>query len=206
MGNKNKRILTIAGSLILGAFGSGLWSGVLSPVGSFLGQALMSILTLGMTSARDSIYDRVARGFSERPSVVLLTILGATFLYIPMILLTSPRIFSAFQRWLPRRPGNSGRTQLKWLRRINFWLAITAFFMGAVIFVQILFLGYTNTVVARFNQTLAIASPYISAEQRTVFLARFASMRTRKDFILLFDELNKIAESHGQPRSNFSPW
>ena len=168
----------------------------------------MSLLTLGMTSARDSIYERAARGFCEWPSVLLLVVFGLLLLYIPVVLSTAPRFFSLMTRWLRKGRDNpeARLARLAQLRRMNFWLAISTYFFGAAVFVQILFFAYTNTVIARFNQTLAVASPYISAEQRTVFVARFASMKTRNDFVLLFEELNKIAESHGQPHSDFSPW
>jgi hypothetical protein len=211
MQNKRKWIFTIAGSLILGALGSGLWSEVFAPLLSGLGHGLMSLLTLGMTSARDSIYQQAARGLYERPSVMLLSFIGIAFIYVPLAIISLRRIILPIHKWASDSSSTPDKQQdrqdrIVRLRRLNFWLAIVASFVGAVLFVQILFIGYTNAVVSHFNQTLAIASPYITVDQRTIFIARFASMQSRNDFILLFGDLNKITEAHGQPPSKFSPW
>jgi hypothetical protein len=159
-----------------------------------------------MSSARDSIYEQAARGLAERPSVILLTIFGMTIFYAPFV-------FIAFRYLLPRlvrRSFEKAKDELeadltKW-RRIVFCLTLVMCFVGAILFVQTLFIGYTNTVVARFNQQLAVVTPYVTREQRDVLLARFALIKSRKDFLALFDELNEIARSHGQPASSFSPW
>jgi hypothetical protein len=61
-------------------------------------------------------------------------------------------------------------------------------------------------VISRFNQEIVIVSPYITEQQRQIFQSRFASMKTRAEFVTLFDEINKIAEQNGKPKSDFTPW
>ncbi len=159
-----------------------------------------------MSSARDSIYEQAARGFAERPSVILLTIFGSMIFYAPFV-------FIAFRYLLPRLVRRSREKTnddleadlTKW-RRIVFYLTLVMCFMGSILFVQTLFIGYTNTVVARFNQQLAVVTPYVTREQRDVLLAKFALIKSRQDFVAVFHELNEVARSHGQPASNFSPW
>jgi hypothetical protein len=206
MNYKARWILGIIGSVVLGALGSGLWNEVFAPVGSRLARGLMSLLTLGMSSARDSIYESAAKGFSERPSVALLTIFGLTIFYAPLAFLVFRFFFPPRLAMQSRENTDDQARELARWRRITFYLTLVLCFVGAVFFVQTLFIGYTNTVVARFNQQLAIATPYLTPEQRNMLLARFALIKSRQDFVAVFHELNEVARSHGQPASNFSPW
>jgi hypothetical protein len=206
MNHKARWILGVIGSLIVGALGSGLWSEVFAPVGSRVARGLMWLLTLGMSSARDSIYERAGGGFSERPSVILLSILGMTIFYFPLVLLVSRYLLPGFVRRSRDTASDDLARKLARLRRITFYLTLAMCFLGAIVFVQTLFVGYTNTVVTRFNQQLAVATPYLTPDQRNVLLARFALIKSRQDFVALLDELNEVARSHGQPASSFSPW
>jgi hypothetical protein len=67
-------------------------------------------------------------------------------------------------------------------------------------------MGYTNEVIGRFNQEILIITPDITEQQRQVYQSRFASMKTRAEFVSLFQEVNKTAAAHGKPQSGFIPW
>jgi ABC-type Fe3+ transport system permease subunit len=165
----------------------------------------MSLLTLGMTSARDSIYEDAAAGLWERPSVILLPsfLLIAFVFFIVGLLSDYPRQPPLKQS--PESARDEARELAKW-RRINFYLTLVLCFSFALLFVKVLFVGYTNTAVAAFNQQLARATPYLTPEQRNMLLARLASIKSRQDFVAVLHELNEVARSHGQPASRFSPW
>jgi hypothetical protein len=72
--------------------------------------------------------------------------------------------------------------------------------------VQILIAGYANAVISKFHQSLAIATPYISSQEHDKFLARFAKVHTRQDFLSVFGDLNAELLAHGEQKSDFSPW
>jgi len=205
MANKKKFVFTIGSALILGAFGSGLWSDIFSPMTSMAGHWLLTLYTLGMESARDSIYKRASLGFYERPSATVLFAFGVAILYFAIGISSLTFFYATLKRWVLEKK-NAESMRVKILRRFNKWMSIVLIFTASFLFVQISLMVYADTVIARFNQTLAIVSPYISADQHTIFLARFASIKTRNDFISLFEELNKIAEKNGQARSEFHPW
>jgi hypothetical protein len=88
--------LGISGSLLIGALGSGLWNGVFSPIFTFIGRGLMSLLTLFYSSERDDVYDRTAVGLHELSSNLMLMIFGFLFLLFPIFLYLT--FFSIFSR------------------------------------------------------------------------------------------------------------
>jgi len=101
---------------------------------------------------------------------------------------------------------NELKQQLKKTMRLMVWLCAVSVCLSAIINVQVLFMAYSNSVISRFNQELTIITPDITEQQRQIYQSRFASMKTRAEFVSLFDEINKIAEAHGKPKSNFIPW
>jgi hypothetical protein len=206
MTSKWKWLVGIAATVILGALGSGLWSVCFAPLGSLLIKGILSLVTLGISSARDSVYASAAHGYSERPSVLLLSFFGATILMTPLA-------FVAFAILLPRRVqqltglsrSEVERRMARVRRLIHILLPILAL-LSSVLFVRILLTAYTNTVISRFHQSLAIATPYISVHEHDEFLARFAKVRKREDFLALFANLDAILAANGEARSDFSPW
>ena len=57
---RTKCILGGISTFVLGSLGSGLWSGVFAPLGSIAFRGLLSIVTLGLAAAKDSVYRRAA--------------------------------------------------------------------------------------------------------------------------------------------------
>src|SRR3989442_14883559 len=96
MNRKLKWTLGIIGTILLGALGSGLWSVVFAPLGSTILKWLLSIVTLGIASARDALYVSAALGYRERPSLILLLGAGVAFAMVP------PFIFIWLTEFLPR--------------------------------------------------------------------------------------------------------
>ena len=206
MTTKWKWIAGISGTIILGALGSGLWSVVFAPLGSTLIKGILSLVTLGVSSARDSVYASASRGYAEHPSVLLLGFFGAVVVMLPIAWIALMIVVWRRERELPNlSEAEFERRRLRARRVTRIILPVNAL-LGSIIFVQILLAGYTNTVISRFHQSLTIATPYISQEERNTFLARFAKVRTRQDFISVFTDLNATLVSHGETKSEFSPW
>jgi hypothetical protein len=218
MNTKLKWTLGIAGSLVVGALGSGLWNGVFSPIFTATGHFGLSLITLGYSSTRDLVYERAAVGMHEEASVLGLVFLVSFSSGLPIVLYLPIRraIKKIFKKDEERSENKNVAEQKKeierfkrkalLLARTSFWATIVSVCLGTIIFVQILLLSYTNQIIAHYNQELAIITPDITEQQRQIYQARFASMKTRQDFVSLFEEINKTAESHGKPQSTFIPW
>lgn len=203
---KWKWIVGVAGTLTLGALGSGLWNVLFAPLGSVLVKAALSLVTLGISSARDQVYATAARGYAERASVMLLVLVGLVALIAPLGALISELILSRLARKLKGKTGPElERFQKRGLVSLRTVLPLNAI-LGAIILVQILIAGYANTVIANFHRSLTIARPYISSQEHDKFLARFAKVHTRQDFLSLFKDLNAVLLANGEQKSDFSPW
>ena len=192
---------------MVGALGSGLWSAVFAPVGSLLIKVFLSVVTLGIGEGKNSIYRHAAFGFSERSSNHLLIGVATLVLFSPAIMYVSTRrrlVSLSGTRGDPTGERTKGNA-INWKKQTNV-LLIGMALVSSILCVQLLMSVYSNTVVANFHRTLAVATPHISSEQRSIYLARFAKVQTRKDFIALFTELNSVLKDNGEPASDFSPW
>ena len=109
---RTKWILGGISTVVLGALGSGLWSGVFAPLGSIAFRGLLSIVTLGLAGAKDSVYRRAALGFAERASELLLAALAGGVIAIPICMLLFAMIF-------PRRARTLSRSLLKHVHEVG---------------------------------------------------------------------------------------
>jgi hypothetical protein len=216
MNSKAKWFFGILGSLVLGALGSGLWNGVFSPIFSALGRLTMSLLTLGYSSARDGVYEQAAKGLYEKPSVMVLEAVTMIIIIAPILAYIKGRNILKrrdSREEFRRKPAEEQRklveeldVKLLKLGRLLFWTTAISVCASTILIIQIIFIGYTNTVIGRFSQEIAIITPDITEQQRQVYQSRFASMKTRAEFVSLLQEVNKTAEAHGKPKSGFIPW
>ncbi|PYL12647.1 MAG: hypothetical protein DMF48_01935 [Verrucomicrobia bacterium] len=117
-------------STVLGALGSGLWSGVFAPLGSIAFRGLLSIVTLGLAAAKDSVYRRAALGFAERASELLLAALAGGVIAIPICMLLFAMIFPRLRKRL--KTGSFDRHS-NWVQSVLF---CTQLFVTSILLVQ----------------------------------------------------------------------
>ena len=70
-----RKILAIAGALLIGALGSGLWE-LIKPLFGWFASVSLDIVTLGLESLRDGLYADAAAQESERISSLILVLLS----------------------------------------------------------------------------------------------------------------------------------
>lgn len=76
--NIKKVVLGLAGALLIGGLGNGVWEYVLEPMLAWSLHGILNIATLGVQSFKDALYREVAKGFHEESSLVL----AITFNYL----------------------------------------------------------------------------------------------------------------------------
>jgi hypothetical protein len=74
-----KWILGILGTILLGAVGSGFWELFLRNICIAVGHGILTLITLGIGSVRDSFYVEVAKGRTDRVGFYLVSF---TFLFL----------------------------------------------------------------------------------------------------------------------------
>src|SRR5712692_8680373 len=73
MRKSTKIVLGIVGTILLGALGSGFWDLCLRDLFTWIGHGILSAITLGITSVRDSFYVEIAKGRTDRVGIYLVT-------------------------------------------------------------------------------------------------------------------------------------
>lgn len=76
--NIKKVVLGLAGALLMGGLGNGVWEYVLEPMLAWSLHGILNIATLGVQSFKDALYQEIAKGFHEESSLVL----AITFNYL----------------------------------------------------------------------------------------------------------------------------
>jgi hypothetical protein len=219
-----KRIAVyIAGTVVLGALGSGLWEIALKPGGRWVGRALLTVATLGSGYLKDQVYIEAAKGYHESSA-------NQSFSLINLILfwLCSAVIVFGFQlanktvrevkRLCVEEGAEAGSTEkldaliddiFRKIKQVRVML-------WTLVFVCLLLIGdetahqleaaAADDAYTYFSQSLTICRPFIDPHQAQMLESRFTSIRGRADYVSVADELKRIASANGLRLPPFNPW
>jgi hypothetical protein len=203
--NRSKVILGIAGTIVLGAIGSGVWELFFSPVFSWLGRGILTIVTLGLDSVRNAIYAGVAKGHREEASLFVYTFLITMILVSPFFFVQIWMIIARRKQEKNKTPEQLAKAQ-RARRRVfifsTFFLALVA----SIIYVRGLMHTYTNAAITHFYQSLTIVLPYISMEEERQFRSDFARIAKKEDYAELMEKLKARADSRNIKLPQFPIW
>jgi hypothetical protein len=91
--------------------------------------------------------------------------------------------------------------------RIALYAASAVLTVGAVAhLINMSRVSYINLAISNYHQTLRVARPYISEQERLATDSRFAQIKTRQDYANILDRLDRIAVDHGQNVPHFTAW
>lgn len=221
--NKPTKILGGAAlAVVLGAIGSGVWENVFSPATTWLGRTMLTLITLGVKSASDGIYQEVAQGYSERYSVLTYAFINTIVMMIPAATLAydyGKRRGSASKqmRQLRSLEGSGDTVGLEQARtdllnrlsamerliRLLLWVAVG---LGVVLGAQSMTMTYANKAITHFNQSLTIAAPFINATEERVIRSDFARVSSREDYVRVINGLEARVKERGVQLPEFTIW
>lgn len=191
-----KKILWLAGTLLIGALGSGLWEALIKPGMLWFVTLMLDLGTLGLSSLRDEIYLDVAKGSYDRS--------GLTLLYFATVLLcailTAPIMFALFFRKLDE----NGRPTSKLYRAFsNSWAFSDAWnlftvpsILAVILFVNLFRVDYTVRAATYVDQLIRITSPYITEQDRLLYQSELSQVSNRDDYVRLVSKVKIVAASH----------
>jgi hypothetical protein len=188
-------------TVVLGAVGSGVWEWILKPVLSGSSEVALTVATLGITAFKNSLYQDIALGFREEPSLRLYT---AAFAFLPsMIIGFVSGIVVAHRRATSGQPESMFERVIDRSVRPVLLLVIFALVFSVVQASQV---AYVNRAVTHFQQLSAIAAPHLSENQRLAVRSRFAQIATRDDYVKLVEELSGLCRSKSLRVPQFEVW
>jgi hypothetical protein len=214
-------IFTVAGALILGALGSGLWDLLFKPLLVWIGSFIFNVATLGINSLRDELYTEIATGIFDRSGLYssgLLTVILATGFFIPAFIM--PLVVRSMLRRttrsfnLIRAAGRASDTvnvrspkqmvsQLRWL--ITALIAVAALGVG-VTTVSLVRLAFISDGAVYLEQSQRILAPFLALDQRLEISSRAAQMKSKRDFDVLNDDLLRVARLNHVILPQFKPF
>lgn len=212
---KNK-ILAILGSLIVGAFGSGLWDIAVKPSGLIVGRLILTLVSLGSHHVKDSIYVEAARGPHEAAGVVVLVVITAFLLVLPLLMIAwTLRLRIQFAKISAPQNDSMDLSQSAFDRKIarTRKLFIAQYIILGILLIQTGagFIGnlkvlQANSALAYFAQSMTICRPYMDDHQYEMLESRFARIQGRNDYLVITSELQKFADSKQLELPKYSPW
>ncbi len=210
---KLKYALGLLGAIIIGAIGSGIWEVVFQPVFSFLSNNIISLFSLLFKSLEKSIYEDIAKGYTEEPSYMAATLI----LYIFFMMLgyfTSHLIpekkkkndeLDEIEKELKKlKLGENVLAKLdeiekkldlqrdKLRERGRIILSILILLL-VFLFSQLFILKYKLDKISSFEQTIKAVKPFISQNEYDLFNSSFARIKNSTEYNKILDSLNSLA-------------
>jgi hypothetical protein len=190
MKTDSKKVLYfVLGSIILGSLGSGFWEIALKPFFLWVGKLSLTIVTLGISSLEESIYQRVARGLVETPSAVLLIMFVGTI--TGLCFATIGRIYKEIK--LKGKPDEKNKK--KNLSSKKLWLLLIVITTTTTIInLQVFVTIYINYSAGIFRQSFMIIKPYIDNQEEEIIMSEFSRMKNKDEFELAMNKIKVVAE------------
>lgn len=200
-----KFILWLAGTLIVGALGNGLWE-IAKPALLWLSSASLDVATFGLSSLRDGIYEEIARGTYERAGEMVLSIFIGIGTSVPLVILSaslliakvriSERTFTPASSFvstptpatMPATAPASARNTLRRLATVSVLLSL-----AIALLISNFRMIYIIRAANHMEQLQRVVAPFVPDQQRLLFASRFAAMHTRDQYVSLITELTDIA-------------
>jgi hypothetical protein len=207
-------VVGIVVTIVLEAVGAGLWDVAVKPGGSWFWRAVLTSLTFGSKAVKDSVYLAAAKGNHEAVSLLTVLILSG---FVGMVAGTVSSRFLIPRRHRnrtrPASPEDSTEEKL-WIERFTpvilrfgpVTVAGLGLFLLGGFFAMTLKVATENALYTNFEQSLDICRPYISDHQAQVLKSRYASLRTRDEYLAITNEMKQVADASHLSLPDFKPW
>jgi hypothetical protein len=188
-------------TILLGAIGSGLWEWLLKPSLMELSQFGLSVATLGVKAFKDSLYQEIAQGLHEEPSLRMYVVV---FSMLPIVVLGFVAGFTSARR--SARQGVAPSAFQSAVLRMGPVFVVSAYALLLISIIQANQLAYVNRAIAHFNQLLTITAPYVSEDARLAYKAQFAQVASAEDYGAVVAKLDDVCRAKALRCPTFSVW
>jgi hypothetical protein len=182
-----QKLLILAGALLVGALGSGLWEVALKPSLMWVATLVLDIATLGMNSLRDGLYLDVAKGSYERASLMSMSLLFGLF---------SGTVIGATLVRLSRNKRKEETTSANRVTRKWIFMGFSVS-MSIFLVIQVFRVSYIIRASNFLDQLERMVSPYVTENQLKTFDSRIARMKSRDEYLAISSELTTAIKSQG---------
>jgi predicted membrane-bound spermidine synthase len=189
----NRRWMKFAGAalgaIILGAIGSGLWAELLSPAWNHTVELIVRLFSYFSDSFKDSVYLEAAKGFHEKHSLAVLTLLLGmlTGLYVSSLMV---RVIFRLER-----PKDAIRRVLNHKYEMYAFSFMVLSLVAMFIFMTI-YSSYSNKITTRSLNSIEIVAPYVGTDEALQLRSQFHLMKTRTDYETFYRRMKAIGDKY----------
>ena len=216
-----KNITYIAGALIIGALGSGLWSVAFQPFFSAVGRFILVTFSFGLEIAQVDIYREVATRSKSAPVILVLNVISITVFWF--LGTQFPRKEKLDHEITDEVEGETSKLSLKEQKEyleaskrtleknraslFKFQLVFFSWFslLASSFFYQYIKFSHVASAISHYEQSIAIIRPFIEGSSYIEFESQFARIASPADYITLLDELEAISKQHDLDLPAFKP-
>lgn len=226
----------IAGTIVLGALGSGLWDIAFKPVLGSTRDIVLNLLSFGIASIKNSTYAQIAKDFHEEASmnVLFFIILAFTFVGIGLVIIGfyQRRLLKKSSKGLEntlaklKAPDSSGSLDLERTRKelisegedlirrssrrgleVGLWASTIILVFGLSIIVSdFVRFSYANSAISYYHQLESISTPFMDQSERLSIRGKFSQIKSRQDYAAIIQRLQTVAKENGQSVPEFNIW
>jgi hypothetical protein len=194
---KNKALLFVI-TVILGAIGAGLWELAFKPLLSVFSSFALNIVTFGLDSLRNGLYEEAAKGQFERVGIHILV--GITSILVGITVVTVRLTLPLQLRKYIQTPTPSPQENIKipkFTPRYIIGISLGLIFITTLLVLLTARIVYINVAANYFEQLATIAAPYMSEQERTLARSKFAQIKTREQYVSLILHLQTVVKENG---------
>jgi hypothetical protein len=223
--SRGRLVVTAFSTVLLGAVGSGIWELVARPGLTTVSTAIIKMLSLVSKSFRDNLYESAALDPTPIPPLIFLMLVPFSVLFISLLITVKDfqrgvagrdgyqnSRYSVIRRdkGVPDKGGKgvpgqkyAVREHLEGFNKTRRRIRGTS---ALFVCIQLVVVVYAFGAFAVINQAvfvrrtflanMQILGPYLSGEEEKYIRSRFASMRTREDFLSIEQELSGVANKN----------
>lgn len=218
----------LAGTILVGAIGSGVWETLLSPILTSLSRGFLSFLSSISSAYADVLHSRIATDTTDTYSQAPFAAVAALMLILPLFLVNLIFILLRFlslkkhisallndPEQLPsaadsNRSRSSGVTKalnvMGDFRRTTLWVSILLaaglVLGGLYVFIRA---KYTRQAAVYVERSLAILAPSLSDKERLQLYADYRAIESAVAFYKLHETLQSLGTTKGVKLPTFEP-
>lgn len=210
--NNNKTLswlVGIIGVLIIGGLGNGVWEYILKPLFSFSIDLILNLSTLGIESFKDTVYQSIAEGFSEKNSIQAYGLVTMLYVWLSMIVFTF--LLKKYKNSTKKENHNTNESKISLNRDLGmkkrlYILSFLTFILFIITFIENIQLRYINNSIVYYNQLINITTPYISEQEVKNFNSKFSLIKNKTDYEKIINDLHLILEKNNLELKKRNIW
>lgn len=203
-----KTILTVLGTILLGAIGSGIWDWVLADALALAGNAVLKLFSAAFGGYLNVLYKEVGKGALYPMIMSLFTMFFMLILLFPALAVLIVN-FKIKQIVKQKSKSNDEKKNFdeklyKVTKMFKFRLLPLCGIVVVIITLQIWQVVYSNSASSFIERSIDIISPYVSEAERKTIISEYRMISNADDFYKIENKLLKLASKNSLKLPKFS--